>query len=152
MNPEHFCAELEAFHDGELPEAQARAVSAHLGGCPSCREKLALLRAMEQVLKPHFPAADISAAVMGRITAMDSGEPLRAHIFAGWWKVPALALASCAIYALRVETGFLPFRHSQLPAAVAAYKETEDFTAMIFGNREPGSAQLLTMLLEGDEK
>lgn len=152
MNPEDLCAELEALHDGELPEVQARAVRAHIDDCPSCRLKLAQLAAMEQALKPGIPAADISAAVMSRIAALDSRGMRRAPSFSGWWKVPALALASCAAYVLCVESGLLPPARSQLPSAIASYKKTEDFTAMLFGTKEPGREQLLTMLLEGDRK
>lgn len=152
MTPEHLCAKLEALHDGELPEAQAHAVRAHIDGCPSCRLKLAQLAAMEQVLKPGVPAADISADVMSRIAALDTRGSRRAPSFPGWWKVPALALASCAAYMLCVEAGLLPPVRSQLPSAIASYKKTEDFTAMLFGTKEPGREQLLTMLLEGDKK
>lgn len=152
MNPEDLCAKLEALHDGELPEAQARAVRAHMDGCPSCRLKLAQLAAMEQALKPGIPAADISAAVMSRIAALDARGRRRTPSFFRWWKVPALALASCAVYVLCVESGSLPSTRSQLPSAIASYKETEDFTAMLFGNKAPGNEQLLTMLLEGDKK
>lgn len=152
MNPEDLCSKLEALHDGELPAAQARAVRAHIDGCPSCRLKLAQLVAIEQALKPGIPAADISTAVMSRIAALDTRGRRRAPSFFSWWKVPALALASCAVYVLCAESGFLPSTRSPLLSAITSYKETEDFTAMLFGNKAPDNEQLLTMLLEGDKK
>jgi anti-sigma factor RsiW len=152
MNPENLCAKTEAFHDGELSPTEARAIIAHIGGCPSCREKLTHLRALEMILRPHVPAGDISAAVMSRLAALDTVDTRQASVFAGWWKVPALALASCAVYALCVETGVLPANRSQLLTAMAAHKEAERFSTMIFGGREASSEQLLTMLLEGEGK
>ncbi|MCX5786233.1 MAG: zf-HC2 domain-containing protein [Elusimicrobia bacterium] len=152
MNPDDFCAKLEAFHDGELPPAEARAVAAHINTCPCCREELSHLRAMEVILKPCVTTSNISVAVMARIAVLDSVGVYHTPAFAGWWKVPVLALASCAVYALCVETGLLPVSQSPLLAAVAAHKEAEKLSIMIFGGGETGSEQLLAMLLEGGKK
>ena len=152
MNPDNFCAKLEVFYDGELPPAGARAAAAHIDTCPSCRGELSRLRALEKILKPHIPAPDISAAVIARIATLDAGATRRKLTFVGWWKVPALALVSCAIYALCVETGLLPASQSPLLAAVAAQKEAEKLSIMLFGGRETDSEQLLAMLLEGGKK
>jgi anti-sigma factor RsiW len=56
---------LEAYVDGDLEPFEGRLVEAHLAGCATCREELALSRQVRQELRtlPHFdlPAADLVA-------------------------------------------------------------------------------------------
>lgn len=147
------CKELEAYHDGELPPAGAALVEAHLRGCGACAGRLADLRALDRLTAP--PAAltnrDISAAVLARLPAA-AGPELLKRALRGWWKVPALALASCAVYALCVETGLLPSYPYSLTAALTSQNETARLSSLIFGGSQAGSEQLLAMVLEGDGK
>lgn len=92
--------------------------------------------------------SDVSARVMERVTALP---PYARSSFAGWWKVPAFALASCAVYALCVEAGLLPGSAATLAAAVKADRDASRFSSMIFGS-SAGSGEVLAMVLEGGKK
>jgi|GEM_PF-2327736 len=152
MAADNLCAKLELFYDGELPLSEARSVAAHIGGCSACREALARLYAMDEILKSRVMAADISTVVMERISALDDGGMRRTVMSGEWLKAPALVLASCALYVLCVETGVLPARQPRLLAAVATHKEAATFSNMLFGRVEIDSEQILTMLLEGERQ
>lgn len=139
---------LQAFHDGELSPAAAGAVKAHIASCPACREELKALRSLDVLLKRKEPFSDISSAVMERVgAAAPAAGPL-----GGWWKLPAMALASIAIYAFCVESGLLPERAHALTAAVAAQREAGKASALLFGGSAGSKEELLAMLLEGDNK
>lgn len=151
MKPVHYCSQLEAFHDGELSQAERPAMAAHVKNCPVCREELACLRAMDNILVQRGMNSDITGTVMNRVAELVSAGPRSAlSILAGWWKVPALALASCAVYALCVETGLLPGGRSQLVSALSAYKSSQKISAMLYGGQKAGDEQLLALLIEGD--
>lgn len=146
MTPDTQHPELQAFHDGELPRGAAAAVRAHIAACPLCREELRLLRSLDSLLKRKETFNDISGAVLARVgTAAPVGDQE-----SGWWKLPALALASVAVYALCVETGLLPDRSRALMAAVTAQKETRELSALLFGRSAGGKEEMLAMLLEGE--
>lgn len=150
---EDACKELEAYHDGELPPAEEAVMEAHLRGCAACAEKLAGLRALDRLLAPPAELAgrDISAAVLARLPA-SAGPELLSRTLRGWWKVPAMALASCAAYALCVETGLLPSYTYSLTSVLAAQSEAAKLSAFVFGGSRSDNAQLLAMVLEGDVK
>jgi anti-sigma factor RsiW len=152
MKPNHFCDQLEAFYDGELPQTERRAMSEHVKSCRDCREGLAGLRALEGILRPQLEQADITEAVMDRVMELVRARPRSALSFLdGWWKVPAFALASFAVYALCVETGILPGGRSQLAAAISAYRSSQKISTMLYGGQKADNEQLLALLLEGDE-
>ncbi len=152
MNQQNLCYSLEAFHDGELQPGKVRAMAAHIKACPSCRAELVRLNALDEILKPRIPAADLAGPVMSRVAAQGHEYARHSSVLDGWWKVPAVALASCAIYVLCVETGLLPARQSPLLAALAARNAAEKIPAMIFGGTRPGQAEMLAMLFEGGKK
>lgn len=150
---EELCNELDVYHDGELPPAERALVEKHLRGCGACAVRLAELRALGLFLTPpaQLTGRDISAAVLARLPASAGPELLR-RTLRGWWKVPALALASCAAYALCVETGLIPSSPYSLASALAAQNEAAKLSSLIFGGSPAGSEQLLAMVLEGDGK
>lgn len=53
----HLEAELLAFLDGELDEAERARVEAHLAACPACAAELERLRALQEELESTFDAA-----------------------------------------------------------------------------------------------
>ena len=150
---ENPCKDLEAYHDGELPPRERALAEEHLRGCPACAGRLAELRALDRLLAPPpaLTGADISAAVLARLPAA-AGPVLLKRSLRGWWKVPALALASGAAYALCVETGLLPSGAASLASALAAQNEASKISSLLFGRTPAGSEQLLAMVLEGDRK
>ena len=153
MKPALYCSQLEAFHDEELSQAEWRAMAEHVENCPACRRELACLCALDGILRPRRAQPDISAAVMDRVAELVSAGPRRTpDILAGWWKGPALALASCAVYAVCVETGLLPTGYDPLASALAAQSEAQKLSSVLFGNSRGGSEEMLAMLLDGDKK
>ena len=70
--------------------------------------------------------------------------------FAGWWKVPALTLASCAVYVRCVETSLLPQPTSEPPAAASSSAGVVTLSTILSDGQEPSEGHLLTMILEGD--
>ena len=150
---EEICKKLEAYHDGELPPAGVARMEAHLPACAACAQRLAELRALDRFLTtpPETTGRDISAAVLERLPAA-AGTVLLRRTLRGWWKVPALALASGAAYALCVETGLLPSNTSSLASALTAQNEAAKLSDYVFGGGRTGSEQLLAMVLEGGGK
>ena len=147
------CDKTETCYDGELAGAEAVAAAAHTSACPACGARIAELQAVDKALDPAraMAGADVSRAVMARIAEL----PARAaaHPFAGWWKVPAFALASCAVYALCAEAGLLPgYSAASLAAALRAERETAHFSSMMFGTSRAGRGEMLAMVLEGGKK
>jgi anti-sigma factor RsiW len=147
------CKELEAYYDGELPPAETETFKAHLRVCGACEARLAELRALDLFLAPpaELTGSDISTAVLAKLSA-SAGHELPARALSGWWKVPALALASCAVYALCVETGLLPGNSYSLASALAVQNEAAKVTDLVFGGGRVDNEQLLAMVLEGDSK
>lgn len=146
MKHENSHPDLQAFHDGELPPAGRREAEAHIAACGACRAGLESLRALDALLMRREVFRDIRGPVMARAEMIrPQAAPLR-----GWWKLPAMALASVAVYALCVETGMLPDRGHALAAAVTAQRETQKLSAMMFGRSAGGREEMLAMLLEGE--
>ncbi len=93
----------------------------HLKGCGSCRKEAELLSKSWQALAMYetpAPGGEFVDSLMAKIRAgqAEAQSPVfsfkpfgfsaeaRAAL-AGWWKVPALTLASCAVYLVCIETG-----------------------------------------------
>jgi len=153
MKQNHHCEKIEAYHDGELRPEEMLEIAGHLTTCRKCRETLAELKVMETMLAPArgADASSIRPAVMARVRAMQS-QPRYGSFFSGWWKAPAIALASCAVYAICVEMGFLSAGSASLAATLGSYKESERVYSMIFGIRRPDNENLLAMVLQGDNQ
>jgi hypothetical protein len=86
------------------------------------------------------------------MAAVRAAAPERRPLLAGWWKVPAIALAACAVYALCVETGLWPPGNRTLAAALSAGTETARARQLLFGGQRSDDANLLAMVLEGGSK
>jgi hypothetical protein len=81
---------VAAFADGELPDAEARVVEAHLRGCVRCQRELALQRGLSAALVQH-DARSASHALRNRIDQI--GRPTSPPLAFAWksWVAPALA-------------------------------------------------------------
>ncbi len=153
MTHEEIRKDLSAFHDRELQLWEMLEIKTHLATCPECSLEISRLRGLDALLTPLPPGTDreFAAEVMAliiNIAPVVEAQPS----YAGWWKVPALALVSCAVYAVCVETGLLPTCSDPLASALAAQNETQTLSSMLFGNSRGGSEQVLAMLLDGDKK
>jgi anti-sigma factor RsiW len=70
-----YTAKLSAYHDGELPDHERRAVEAHVAGCPECSRELSGLRELSLVLSAA-PVPEVPHDLSGRLRAglRSSGE------------------------------------------------------------------------------
>lgn len=71
------------YRDGTLETAQAAEVAAHCAACPGCRAELAEMDAVSKAASAQLarPAGDeFTAAVMARVRAQDSRQPLFSFI------------------------------------------------------------------------
>lgn len=121
---EKLCAVLdervEAWLDGEVPEAEAEALAAHLRECPECAETLAWARVVRDELRalPRFAAPRrVSRAVLAE-TRLD--EPSRRRL--ARWRAVAAAVVAGALLATGLFLGGLD---SSRPASEVARAETE---------------------------
>jgi len=152
MTHEEIVKKLSAFHDEELPRAETLLIEKHLAGCAVCSLELARLRALDELLAPRAQWEDdraFTAEVLERIRDGQYAQAAGQSPYAGWWKVPALALASFAMYALYVETALLPSEADYLTAALSARGNTRDLAGLLLADGRGSDAQILAMVLEG---
>lgn len=97
---------LNEYLDDLLDAGQARTVEAHLEGCPACRQRLDMLRAVFQALDdlPDEPLTrDLSAVILARLPATQAQPLPRARQSGTWlasWRLPVLqALAAILLLA-----------------------------------------------------
>ncbi len=83
-----YAQDLAAFLDGELDAARADSLQAHLEGCPSCRERLSLLKRSYEALDA-LEAVEVPAGFSRRVAAR-----VRRRFFA-----PLLAAAAAVLIA-----------------------------------------------------
>ena len=154
MTHDEIINKLSAFHDKELQRGEMAHIRAHLAKCAGCSLEISRLRALDGILTPHTARADRKFAidVMERITRLRGLQTIRRPIYAEWWKVPALALTSCAAYILCVETGLLPSGPYSLASTLAAQSDASKASSVLFGGSHGGSGQMLALLLDGDKK
>jgi anti-sigma factor RsiW len=63
-----FITKIDAYHDGELNDAEARGLEAHLPACAMCLDELRAVRIMSKLMLTHLPPrAEISTDAMRRL-------------------------------------------------------------------------------------
>lgn len=88
--------DVQAYHDGELPVEQAEALERHLATCAACRQELADLRRMSQMLR-DAPLAQPSAMTMQRLAgALRGTQEQSIRRLAGWLTATAAAIVVVA--------------------------------------------------------
>lgn len=143
-----------------LQESEKAGLMEHLAGCALCRGEMELLenswRALDAYKAPE-PGDDFTDSVMRNIRAGQAQEQnsvfssnhfgflsgARAAM-AGWWKVPAITLASCAVYVLCIENGLLPQRRADF--------ETDGGISAIFADSPGAGGGNLLIMMEGVDK
>lgn len=113
---EHVNGWLTAYFDGQLGERRSQAVREHLKDCASCREKLAALDKLRQLLREHpeasdlLPAQQFASQVAMRLTRRPSRSGSQRTIRAVWGSIPAVLLAiwtfTQAMFILLSTSGF----------------------------------------------
>ena len=129
MNEEHLppCADFEheivELEEGLLSEDAARAVRAHLDGCPRCRGWLASWASMDaalaEALPPESPSPGFTAALMERIATESRRAPVAARRGAAEQEYAAASRALQVTYRRNV-IGLLVLLAIVIAAAAAA--------------------------------
>lgn len=108
--------QLGAWIDGELPEAQAAAIEAHLRACDACRSEADVLRRLAAVLTPpdralHLPEPvraalwqRIEATLDARQSAAPPAGPARAQRARTWRVLRPMAAAAAVLIAIGLGT------------------------------------------------
>ena len=135
---------------GALAASVKAELAAHLEGCEACRKEAELLskawQALDKYVAPEL-GADFVDSLMEKIKAGQAAQQdASGFSFSGWWKVPALTLASCAVYVVCVESGLFPQRQ-----AAGKYEAAGVISAVFADSRETGRGNLLGMM-EGADK
>lgn len=148
----NLCKDLEAYHDGELPPAARRLMLEHVKTCTACAAELAELRALDKMLTARFSESpDITGAVLSRLPKTAPQLPA-GYFWQGWWKVPAMALASCALTLVLLESGLIPYNSYMLTAAIKGQSEALKLTGFLFGKPQVADDKLLALMFDGGEK
>ncbi|MBI3931905.1 MAG: zf-HC2 domain-containing protein [Acidobacteria bacterium] len=123
---------LSAYLDGDLPAVEARAVAAHLGGCPECSARWRSLQgavAKLGALPRLTPSEAVVARVMDRLEVESRGPGL-ALLFRPFWAARPLILPSlvpAALVLVSVLAGIVALQQDgQRPATVAQRGEQWD--------------------------
>jgi hypothetical protein len=146
MRHEEIKHRLQTFYDGELTGTEIVRIAVHLAGCPECYGELNLLQAIDKLLTKERAEADIAFEADIMTGIMHERRFAEQTDNFGWWKVPALALASCAVYLLYAETRILPSSSDYLSYMLAAQGEVSQFSNYLLGT-PTGEAQILAMAL-----
>jgi len=85
---------ISAYHDGELPQAERRALESHLAVCEGCRRRLAALEALRDGLRGWPDAAPPEE--LGERPMRAAGRRLRAR--APYWVAAASVAAAALLY------------------------------------------------------
>lgn len=96
MTDRHVAERLDAYVDGELPDAEARAIAAHLAACPECSARHGALVALRASIAAQAPYHRADAMLRGRVRAAlraVGGERRR-------WAMPWRPLAAAATIAV----------------------------------------------------
>ncbi len=153
----------------DLNDAEKAEFLGHLKACDYCDKEMSLLSKSWQTLSLYAPPElgdEFVDSLMAKIRAgrakkqswifrfipLGFSQNTRAAL-SGWWKVPALTLASCAIYLVCIETGFMPSRQFA-PAAISASQDgAGTISSMLSDGQETGGGgHLLTIICEGADK
>jgi len=96
---EHVNGWLTAYFDDELGELRSQKVQAHLKECEGCREELAVLSSLRQMLGENpeasdlLPANQFASQVALRLTRRPSRPLAQRAITVVWGSIPAVLLA-----------------------------------------------------------
>jgi len=90
---------VHAYHDGELPPAERKAVEEHLKACPECAKCLEDLRGMSRLFAtarlPELSPAALTRLHRGKVLVL---EPMMVHISEFFAAAAAALLVVCAAW------------------------------------------------------
>lgn len=137
---------------GGLETGKKAEFEEHLNACAACKGELELFsrtwELMDAYKTPEL-SGDFTPSLMRRIRAEGSAEEPENGL-GQWWKVPAMTLASCAIYLLCVETAILPSRDGAPNSPATEGSVT--LADMLKEGRDSGGLDLLELVAKGGGK
>ena len=153
---------------GELTDRERAELQSHLDGCEACRKELELLSKSWQALDSFnapMLGREFEDSLMARIRSgrtKEQGDSFGIALsglsaearaaLSGWWKVPALTLASCAVYVLCIETGLMPSRQYYSSSAASAQSAPNPISAILSDGQSTGGPGYVLVLTEGADK
>src|SRR5512135_2885114 len=144
---------LSDYLDGELSDAERRALERHLGACPACTAALAgLVQVIERAraLPDHPPAADLWSGVVARIAEAPSPAERRTVRGRRWaFSLPQLAAAALAVAFASGGAAWLLARYTT-PAAAPAVAAPAVLPAGLAGARYDAAVADLERVLAED--
>jgi anti-sigma factor RsiW len=99
MSCENFSADLSAWIDGELPDARAAEVAAHVAACAICTAEVGALRRADAALRA-IPLRELAPGALAEVLRRaDRATPRVARIrVLRWVAAPVAAAAGLALY------------------------------------------------------
>jgi len=143
---------LSGYLDGELPEADARAVEAHLAGCERCAGELASLRQLRELAGGLAapPVADGQwAAAWATIHARTATVRLPRRASRAWRsvRIALVPVAAAALVALAVGFWALgPHHKAQAEQCVVELVESADGYASSYYQSDEGDVTIITLV------
>ena len=142
---------LSGYFDGELPEAESRAVEAHLASCRPCADELASMRRLKELAGgPPAPAvaeADWAAtwdAIAARVA------PARRRRASRAWRIVRLALVPAAAAALiALAVGFWaigPYNKAEAQECVVEFVETAEGYSSSYYHSDEADVTIITLV------
>lgn len=147
---------LLALAAGQLPTAPALVLSAHVEGCPQCREQLRLLDTAGGALLQQLPPAELHADALARaLAAIDAPRPAPAPVpVRGLPPLPAgahwpRALAGCQITRWRWMAPGMRYARVRVPRDPSANVVLLRIAAGMYLAQHTHSDRELTQVLHG---
>ena len=103
MNHDDAKNALPAYHDHELTSDQAERVEHHLGSCPDCRNDLADLQHLSNIVVPLAGIEDTEQFVQRVMARLPELTPSFWEQVLAWWKIPALATSALLLISVATQ-------------------------------------------------
>ncbi len=100
--------QISAYLDGELPEARAAHMRAHLARCTNCaahRDELAAVGGLLDAISEVSPGDDFATGVLARVREREAESALARLGRAVWRPLPGWAVAAAFVAAITVGSG-----------------------------------------------
>lgn len=115
----HVTPWLNAYLDGELPDAQLRQVEEHLAGCDDCRAELEQMQRLSALLHEAAPTDDFlpvgrfAANLTLNLPRRPAQSPPRKALEIVWWLIPVGALGAWLFFQVTVSLSSLVLTASE---------------------------------------
>ena len=144
--------QLSGYLDGELPDAEARAIEAHVAACPRCAGELDALRQVRELAgRLTAPAvAEADWAATWDAVAARAVPAVARHRGAGVWRVVRLALLpAAAAAAIALAVGFWavgPYNEAEANECVVEFVESAEGYASSYYHSDEAGVTIITLV------